>query len=84
MPLSTELLSSVIDELPLGLCVATPAGDILYANRAFLRILALDQVPEANLQTAQGVYGIHDRQGRPVPVRHAHRAGGGRAAIDRR
>ena len=67
-PLSNELLSSVIDDLPLGLCVARPSGEPVYANRAFLRILGLDRVPDGDLKTAQAVYGIFDRQGRPYPV----------------
>ena len=67
-PLSNELLSSVIDDLPLGLCVARPSGEPVYANRAFLRILGLDRVPESHLETAQAVYGLFDRQGQPYPV----------------
>ena len=67
-PLSNELLSSVIDDLPLGLCVARPSGHVVYANRAFLRILGVDRVLDSDLETAQTVYGLFDREGHPYPV----------------
>lgn len=67
-PLSTELLSSVIDDLPLGLCVTRPSGEVIYTNRAYMSILGLEKVPDTTIRTAQEVYGIFDRQGRPYPI----------------
>ena len=67
-PLPTELLSSVVDDLPLGLCVLNPSGEVLYTNKAYLTILGMDQVPDTTVETVQAVYGIFDRQGRPYPI----------------
>jgi PAS domain S-box-containing protein len=59
----------VLDELPFGVWVArAPTGEVIYANRAFQKILGMDAVPGVDIAGAPATYGIFDREGRSYPV----------------
>jgi two-component system cell cycle sensor histidine kinase/response regulator CckA len=68
VPSDRDILHALADDLPVGLWVArAPAGDLIYANRAFAEIMG--QTATADVQAGEyaGRYGIFTRDGRPYP-----------------
>ncbi len=63
-----EILSSVADELPVGVWVArVPTGELLYANRAFGEIMGMDAREDVAVGAYAEPYGIFGRDGEPYP-----------------
>jgi PAS domain S-box-containing protein len=64
-----DVLTSILADLPVGIWVArAPSGEVLYANRAFERILGMDAVDGVPIEAAPATYRIQDLTGQPYPV----------------
>ncbi|HEY1956369.1 MAG TPA: ATP-binding protein [Polyangiaceae bacterium] len=63
-----EVVSTVADDLPVGVWVArAPAGEFLYANKAFGEIMGMGARDDVGRGEYAGPYGIHTREGELYP-----------------
>jgi signal transduction histidine kinase/CheY-like chemotaxis protein len=70
VPTSTdaEIVSSVVDELPVGVWVArAPGGEFVYANRTFAEIMGMPALGDVARGEYAEPYGIYTRDGRLYP-----------------
>jgi PAS domain S-box-containing protein len=65
---AATLLLSILEELPTGVWVAgAPAGEFVYANRAFAQIMGLTARGDARAGEYTGAYRLITRDGQPYP-----------------
>lgn len=63
-----QLLSSILEAVPLGVWVArVPGGELAYANGAFAEILGMPARQDVCAGSYSFAYDIRDREGRPYP-----------------
>jgi signal transduction histidine kinase len=63
-----EIIAAVANDLPVGVWVArAPAGEFVYANRAFSEIMGMGARDDVVAGGYAEPYGICDRAGRPYP-----------------
>jgi PAS domain S-box-containing protein len=66
--MADEIVSSVADDLPVGVWVArAPNGEFLYANKAFGEIMGMGARDDVGRGEYAGPYGIHARTGELYP-----------------
>jgi len=66
--MADEIVSSVADDLPVGVWVArAPNGEFLYANKAFAEIMGMGARDDVGRGEYAGPYGIHTRTGELYP-----------------
>jgi PAS domain S-box-containing protein len=66
--MADEIVSSVADDLPVGVWVArAPNGEFLYANKAFAEIMGMGAREDVGRGEYAGPYGIHARTGELYP-----------------
>ena len=66
--MADEIVSSVADDLPVGVWVArAPKGEFLYANKAFAEIMGMNARDDVGRGEYAGPYGIHTRTGALYP-----------------
>jgi PAS domain S-box-containing protein len=66
--MADEIVSSVADDLPVGVWVArAPNGEFLYANKAFAEIMGMNARDDVGRGEYAGPYGIHTRTGELYP-----------------
>ena len=67
-PSSSDIISALADDLPVGIWVArAPGGEFVYANRMFASLMGTAGLAEAAVGGYAEPYGIFTRDGQPYP-----------------
>ena len=67
-PSDEQIISGIVDALPMGVWVArAPGGELVYANARFAEILGLDARADVGVGEYAEPYAIHDRDGALYP-----------------
>ena len=67
-PTTSSIISSLADDLPVGIWVArAPGGEFIYANRMFATLMGTGGITEAAVGGYAAPYGIFTRTGEPYP-----------------